>query len=180
MLEATQAYAAALLTLFSESFLRAGARCLVGDQAMLNYAVYHHLIPWRIKIWKNGEAAYNLGTHTRPPNVACINGSCGWVLADEGKLPALLHQYPALPGVAAVALHRIVQGQYASIPQGSDRELGGRGRGGGATSADGGGGEFPPLEVEFSLFGLMKSLFPAVDDPSIQTLIARATAAFPT
>jgi hypothetical protein len=45
---------------------------------------------------------------------------------------------------------------------------------------DGGGGEFPPLEVEFSLFGLMKSLFPAVDDPSIQTLIARATAAFPT
>jgi hypothetical protein len=152
---------------------------------MLNYAVYHDLISRPVKIWPNGMAVHNLGTHTKPPVVACINGSCGWVLADEGRMPAVLHQYPALPAVAAVALHRVVQGQYASLSQppqpGNGREHGGQGQGRvEGDEIEGGGRGFPPLDVEFSVFGLMKGLFPAVDDLAIESLIARATASLPT
>ena len=163
--EAISVYVSVLLNLFSERFLRAGARCLVGDQAMLNYAVYHDLFSSAsVKLWRNGEVAWHLGTvGSQVPKIACIDGICGYAITDQGHLPAVLHQYTALPAMAAVILHRIVTSQRQ------------RKEGGAAHGEQAGAGNFPPgSEVDVDVVGLMLALFPQVDAESVHLLTQRA------
>jgi len=161
--EAVEAYSSVLLNLFSESFLASGARCLVGDQAMLNYAFYHGLLPSGTKLWPNGLVVWHLGTvGAQVPKIACIDGACGYAITEKGRVPAVLHQYPALPAMAAVILHRIVTRER----RGASRDTPAR---------EGHHGDFPPSsEIDFSVVELMGAIFPTVDAESIDLLTSRA------
>jgi hypothetical protein len=45
--------------------------------------------------FENAAVVWNVGTLAATEiKVACINGTCGWLVTEHSHLPAIVHQYP--------------------------------------------------------------------------------------
>jgi hypothetical protein len=64
--------------------------CVLEKAAVVYADVCHAAVVWNVGTLAASEI-----------KVACINGTCGWLVTEHMHLPAIVHQYPGAPHFTA-------------------------------------------------------------------------------